>query len=100
MHAAGEASIAEGRASGLWNFYDDVDALAVLDDFATVLDLKKWSELAPLYRRNVLRWIKLAETPETRRKRINSAAVATRENTRLPQMKCLASNGRSADKAD
>ncbi|PRY68724.1 YdeI/OmpD-associated family protein [Marivita geojedonensis] len=61
MHPAGEAAIEEGRASGLWNYYDDVDALVVPSDLAFVLEMEKWNALAPSYRRNVLRWIKLAK---------------------------------------
>ncbi len=86
MHPAGEASIEEGLASGLWNFFDDVDALVVPGDLSEVLDHKKWDEFAPSYRRNVLRWIKLAKTPETRRKRVRTAAAATDELRKLPQM--------------
>ena len=81
-----EAAIEEGRASGLWNFYDDVDALVVPSDLGSVLDLKKWNALAPSYQRNVLRWIKLAKTPQTRINRINAVADATREKRKLPQM--------------
>ncbi|KUF10813.1 YdeI/OmpD-associated family protein [Pseudoponticoccus marisrubri] len=86
MHAAGEAAIEAGRASGLWNFYDDVDALIVPEDLAAVLDHGKWDALAPSYRRNMLRWIKLAKTEATRRKRIDTVAAATREGRKLPQM--------------
>lgn len=86
MHPAGSASVAEGRASGLWNFFDDVDALVVPDDLAKVLDHPKWNDLAPSYRRNVLRWIKLAKTGATRDKRVQAAASATKENRKLPQM--------------
>lgn len=86
MHPAGEASVAEGHRLGLWNFFDDVDALLVPDDLSGILNLAKWNDLAPSYRRNVLRWIKLAKTPETRRKRIGAAAVATEESRKLPQM--------------
>ncbi len=86
MHPAGEASVTEGHASGLWGFFDDVDSLVVPDDLSAVLDLKKWNDLAPSYRRNVLRWIKLAKTPETRSKRVRSAADAAHKNKRLPQI--------------
>ena len=66
MHPAGEAAVAEARASGLWSFFDDVDALEIPEDLSAVLDHDKWNDLAPSYRRNVLRWIKLAKTPITR----------------------------------
>nr|WP_253746416.1 YdeI/OmpD-associated family protein [Ruegeria sp. HKCCD4318-2] len=86
MHPAGEAAVSESRKSGLWNFFDDVDALFVPEDLSAILDHEKWKELAPSYRRNVLRWIKLAKKPTTRRKRLTAAADATRLNKKLPQM--------------
>ena len=86
MHPAGEASVAAGHASGLWHFFDDVDALVVPEDLASVLDRGKWDSLATSYRRNVLRWIKLAKTPQTRNKRIEAAAAATHENRKISQM--------------
>lgn len=86
MHFSGVASVMQGRSSGLWDFYSDVDALVVPDDLAAILDFGKWEELAPSYKRNVLRWIKLAKTPETRSRRVTSAACATREQRKLPQM--------------
>lgn len=86
MHPSGEASVANGQASGLWSFYDDVDALIVPDDLAATLELQKWEALAPSYRRNVLRWIKIAKTPATRAKRISAVADAARDGVKLPQM--------------
>ena len=86
MHKAGEAAIACAKAAGLWNFFDDVDALIVPDDLGQTLDLEKWEAMAPSYRRNVLRWIKLSKTPATRRKRIDAAVAATAKDEKLPQM--------------
>ncbi|MEL6573027.1 MAG: YdeI/OmpD-associated family protein [Pseudomonadota bacterium] len=86
LHPAGCASIETGRASGLWDFFADVDALIVPDDLAAQIDLPKWEALAPSYRRNVLRWIKLAKTAATRAKRITAAADATAKGQKLPQM--------------
>ena len=86
MQDAGRAVIAAGRASGLWDFFADVDALIVPEDLAAVLDIAKWEALAPSSRRNVLRWIKLAKTDPTRAKRISAAASATAKGEKLPQM--------------
>lgn len=86
MHAAGEAAVAQGLASGLWDFFADVDALNAPDDLAGPIDLDKWNALAPSYRRNVLRWIKLAKTDATRRKRIAAAVTATDTGHKIPQM--------------
>ncbi|MEL6873602.1 MAG: YdeI/OmpD-associated family protein, partial [Pseudomonadota bacterium] len=41
---------------------------------------------APSYRRNVLRWIKLAKTPSTRAKRIAQAAEFAERDAKIPQM--------------
>ena len=86
MHPAGEASVAAGQASGLWDFFADVDALIVPEDLGEVLERGLWDTLAPSYRRNVLRWIKLAKTPATRAKRIKAAAQTTAKGEKLPQM--------------
>jgi len=86
MHPAGEASVAEGQASGLWDFFADVDALIVPDDLAALINIEAWDRLAPSYRRNVLRWIKLAKTPATRAKRLSATADATAKGEKLPQM--------------
>ena len=37
MHPAGLQSIEAGKASGLWNFMDDVDALIIPEDLAATL---------------------------------------------------------------
>lgn len=86
MHVAGEAAVALGQASGLWNFFADVDALIVPNDLDAALDRAAWDALAPSYRRNVLRWIKLAKTAPTRAKRIAAAVEATAKGEKLPQM--------------
>lgn len=88
MQPAGLASIKAGQASGLWDFFADVDALIVPEDLGAALGPAQgqWDALAPSYRRNVLRWIKLAKTAPTRAKRIATAAQSTRDGTRIPQM--------------
>ncbi|MEM6940459.1 MAG: YdeI/OmpD-associated family protein [Pseudomonadota bacterium] len=88
MQPAGEASIQAGKASGLWDFMADVDKLIVPDDLGQALGetLSQWEALAPSYRRNVLRWIKLAKTAPTRAKRIAATAKATAQGEKLPQM--------------
>ncbi len=75
MAASGQASIKQGKASGLWNFMDDVDALIMPDDLSRALVLAgvDFETFAPSYRRNVLRWIKLAKTAPTRAKRVAKA---------------------------
>lgn len=88
MQAPGLASIDAGKASGLWDFFADVDRLEVPADLAERLGPARadWDALPPSYRRNVLRWIKLAKTDKTRAGRMDAAAQATAQGQRLPQM--------------
>ncbi|MEO1709584.1 MAG: YdeI/OmpD-associated family protein [Pseudomonadota bacterium] len=90
MHPAGRDAIARSKAAGLWDFFDDVDRLIVPEDLATALDANgargPFDEFAPSYRRNVLRWIKIAKTQKTREKRIVAAAEATAAGRKLSQM--------------
>jgi len=88
MKPSGLASVAAGKASGLWDFMADVDRLEVPDDLDAALGPARatWDGLAPSYRRNVLRWIKLAKTAPTREKRIVQTAQATVDGVKIPQM--------------
>ncbi|MEO0388651.1 MAG: YdeI/OmpD-associated family protein [Pseudomonadota bacterium] len=91
MQPAGRRAIEAAKASGLWTFMDDVDALIVPSDLDAALTAEgcgagAFAALPGAYRRNVLRWIKLAKTPKTRAKRVEKAAVSTAKNERLPQM--------------
>ncbi|WP_204137538.1 YdeI family protein [Halomicronema sp. CCY15110] len=91
MHPAGLEAIAQSKRHGLWNFMDDVDALIMPEDFMAALDSHPpareiFENSAPSYRRNVLRWIKLAKTPATRTKRIEKAVVFAAQNQKIPQM--------------
>lgn len=91
MQPAGEKSIEAGKASGLWSFMDDVDALIVPDDLRATLDDTPgaagfFDTAAPSYRRNVLRWIKLAKTEPTRRKRLDQTAAFSARGEKIPQM--------------
>lgn len=88
MQPSGRAAVEQGKASGLWDFMADVDRLEVPDDLDAALGTGRsaWDVLAPSYRRNVLRWIKLAKTQTTRQKRIAQAAAATAQGVKIPQM--------------
>lgn len=91
MHPAGRAAIEESKRLGLWDYTDDVDALEVPDDLFAALEarhgaLANFTAAAPSYRRNVLRWIKLAKTPPTRAKRIQQTAELAARNAKVPQM--------------
>lgn len=91
MHPAGLQSVEDGKASGLWTFMDDVDALIPPDDLIAALRaappaLERFETSPPAYRRNVLRWIKLAKTAPTRAKRLAQTADFASRNERIPQM--------------
>lgn len=91
MHPAGLAAIEESKRLGLWDYMADVDALAVPDDLHAALAaqppaLENFEAAAPSYRRNVLRWIKLAKAPATRAKRIKQAAETSARGEKISQM--------------
>jgi uncharacterized protein YdeI (YjbR/CyaY-like superfamily) len=76
MRRAGRAAIDAAKRAGLWDAMADVDALVVPADLAAALAsvgeqaLANFDKAAPSYRRNVLRWLKLAKQAPTRTKRI------------------------------
>jgi uncharacterized protein YdeI (YjbR/CyaY-like superfamily) len=79
MHAHGLRSIEVGKASGLWNFMDDVDRLEIPSDLEKAL--KEQPDALPFFealnassKRNALRWVKLAKTAPTRQKRVADLA--------------------------
>jgi uncharacterized protein YdeI (YjbR/CyaY-like superfamily) len=68
-----------------------VDALVVPPDLAerlgtSVPALQNFERSAPSYRRNVLRWIASAKTPETRLKRIAQTVDFASVGVKIPQM--------------
>ena len=91
VRPSGRAAIAKAKANGMWSFYDDVDALIVPADLQAALAarpgaLAGFEASPPAYRRNLLRWVKLAKTAPTRAKRIAEIAKAAAEDRRIPQM--------------
>jgi uncharacterized protein YdeI (YjbR/CyaY-like superfamily) len=91
MHPAGLAAIAESKRQGLWDYLEDVDVLVMPEDLIAALQAypsakEQFEAYAPSYRRNVLRWIKLAKTPTTRHKRIQKTVDTTVRNEKIPQM--------------
>lgn len=89
MHAAGQASIDRGKASGLWHFMDDVDALILPEDLKSALKALPpaatfFDSINPSSKRFVLRWIKLAKTEKTRKNRILKIAQLAAKGEKLP----------------
>ena len=79
MHEAGRAAIAASKASGMWSFMDDVDALVTPKDLKVELDKHEgaaafFHALPDSAKRFTLRWIKLAKTEKTRAKRVSVTA--------------------------
>ena len=71
MHRAGLEAIAESKRLGLWEHMDDVDALEMPEDLIAALRAQPaatdyFAAFSSSSKRFVLRWIKLAKTPETR----------------------------------
>ena len=91
MSEAGLRSIAESKANGLWDYWADVDALIVPADLRLALDTKplagaNFDQSAASYRRNLLRWVKLAKTAPTRSKRIAQIVDFAERDQKIPQM--------------
>ena len=89
MHESGLASVALSKASGMWNFMDDVDRLIVPEDLRAALD--DMPEAAGFFdalddssKRFVLRWLKLTKTDATRHMRISKLVQLSAKGEKLP----------------
>jgi uncharacterized protein YdeI (YjbR/CyaY-like superfamily) len=88
MEAAGYQSIEAAKASGLWDFMDDVDQLLVPADLQA--ELQKYPGAADFFyaindssKRFVLRWLKLAKTDKTRTARLQELAQLSARGEKL-----------------
>ena len=91
MAPAGLAAIKTAQQNGLWSKMDDVDALIFPPDLMDALSGNavandNFAAANASYKRNVLRWIKLAKTDETRKKRVTTVIDTAFRNDRIPQM--------------
>ncbi|MEM1104756.1 MAG: YdeI/OmpD-associated family protein [Pseudomonadota bacterium] len=89
MAAPGFKSIEEGKASGLWSFMDDVDALIYPQDLEDAFKdnsvaRKNFAGFAPSAQRFTLRWIKLAKSEQTRAKRIRTTVECASKGAFVP----------------
>ncbi|MEM7325254.1 MAG: YdeI/OmpD-associated family protein [Actinomycetota bacterium] len=85
---AGLAAIERAKAAGLWDANADVDALEWPDDLSTALGegtkaAEFFASAAPSYQRNVLRWIGLAKTDQTRSKRIRQTVQTSGKGAKI-----------------
>jgi uncharacterized protein YdeI (YjbR/CyaY-like superfamily) len=91
MQPPGFVAIEASKAQGLWDAMADVDALEIPEDLARTLSgtvgaSARFDAYAPSYRRNVLRWIAIAKTDETRNKRVKTVADFAGRGEKVPQM--------------
>ena len=89
MHPSGLESIELAKATGAWNFMDDVDDLIIPRDLEKALSEMEgatafFSGINPSSKRFALRWIKLAKTQKTRKTRISRIAKLSASGEKLP----------------
>jgi uncharacterized protein YdeI (YjbR/CyaY-like superfamily) len=89
MTDAGREAVLVSKRNGLWDFMDDVDALIKPADFIKCLEenppaMNCFDSFGNSSKRFMLRYIKIAKTPETRTKRINEITLLAKQNIKLP----------------
>jgi uncharacterized protein YdeI (YjbR/CyaY-like superfamily) len=90
MTPDGQEKIDLAKATGKWDFLDDVETLAVPADLAEALRAvtnarNNWDAFPPSTRRGILEWIKNAKASETRAKRVTETAELAGKNIRANQ---------------
>lgn len=88
MQPSGLAAVNLAKATGAWDEMTDVDFLVMPEDLLAALNgrgnaLGFFENFPPSTKRNILRWISAAKTPETRAKRILKTASEAENNTRV-----------------
>lgn len=88
MHVSGLASVKEAKATGAWSEMDEVDSLVIPEDLLKALSrfdeaTKFFEAFPPSTKRNILRWIAKAKSPETRSKRLLLTAEHSAKNLRV-----------------
>ncbi len=89
MHESGLRILEISKENGLWDFMDDVDNLIVPDDLSKALSGDEgassfFTSINDSSKRFVLRWIKLAKTETTRKKRIQKIVELSAKGEKLP----------------
>ena len=87
MHHHGELRVSEANESGDWDFMNDVDALVLPPDLQQAFRMNKqaclnYDAFPSSAKRDILRWVKLAKTAETREKRIREVLEKAARNQR------------------
>ena len=89
MHDAGLKSIQESKKNGLWNFMDDVDQLIYPKDLVSAFENHEtaqqfFDQINDSSKRFALRWLTLAKTETTRKKRIIQLVELSKNGEKLP----------------
>jgi len=89
MADPGRATVSAAKASGLWTFLDDVDALVQPPDLVAAFTkhpvaATNFLSFGAAKQRFALRWIKLAKTATTRNKRIEKTVACAAEGKGVP----------------
>jgi len=88
MQPPGRAGIDEAKASGRYLSLSGVDDLlepeALLEALRTARATSWWTNAAPSYRRNILRWIAKAKRAPTQAKRINTVVEHCVRGEKVP----------------
>jgi uncharacterized protein YdeI (YjbR/CyaY-like superfamily) len=89
MSDAGIKAVEQSKQNGSWNYMDDVDALIKPQDFVKCLEehppaMANFDAFNASSKRNMLRYIKLAKTKETRAKNIELISTLAAQNKKLP----------------
>jgi len=90
MTPAGQRMVDLAKATGTWEFLDDVENLVVPDDLAAALAARKgarehWDAFPRSVRRGVLEWVLQARRPETRQRRVTETADRAARGERANQ---------------
>lgn len=88
VQQSGFNSVIASKNAGLWDFMDDVDNLIIPEDLATALHDNKpamgyFIAFSASNKRFILRYIKLAKTAETRKKRIIQVSTLAAQNKKI-----------------
>ena len=89
VHQSGFDAVNASKNVGLWDFMDDVDNLIIPSDLNQALTEHQpatdfFMAFSPSNKRFILRYIKLAKTEETRKKRILQVATLAAQNKKIP----------------
>ena len=88
VHESGFQSVKASKENGLWDFMDDVDALIKPQDLVDCMNkhpesIANFDSINASSKRFMLRYIKIAKTPETRNKRILEITLLAQKGEKL-----------------